>query len=124
MKDLIDIENLERQIYDLVTTNRYKIVFVILFSSVVILFSLLPYINLYLSREMVPMIILVVILGVFNINTHDTIFLGLGLFMLAFLLYLINKMELVETIGNYIFAILLISILREIIHLAKFSPKD
>lgn len=115
MKD--KLENIEKAFFNWLVFNRHKIIFLFFVTIVIIFISLLPYINLVIPKELIPVIIFIAAIFILDLNIEKIIKLGLFIFIIALFFYLIDRLETAEILANYIYLILLTAVIRSIFSL-------
>ncbi len=113
------IENWEKAFFDWLVLSRYKIVFLLLVSIIIIFVSFLPYINLIIAKELVPIVIFIAAIFILGLDEEKIIKFGLLIFVVTLFFYLIDRLETAEILANYIYLILLTAVIKSI-----FSLKD
>lgn len=111
------IEGYEKKIYNWFFYNRYRIIGLLLISGLLYLISFLPYLNLYIEKELIFLAILVAGIIVFNLDEILVLRISILLFILAGILQILDFGELAEFIGDYIYGLLLYYVVKEIIKL-------
>ncbi len=114
-------EKFEKRLYIWIFDHRFKIAFILLLYFFLSSVSRLPYLNLFFTSDMISIILLVLSILVFNIKISNIYKIGIFLFIPAFLFYILDRVSLVEFIGNCIYAIFLIGVIKGITNLPRDS---
>lgn len=113
------LENLEKIIFNWVVFNRHRIVFLALVSLLIVLLSFLPYVNLLILKELIPVIIFIAAIFILDLDETKIIKLGILILVVALFLFLIDRLETAEILGNYLYLIFLTAVLKNILKLYK-----
>lgn len=108
------LEKIEKDFYNWIISNRHKIVLVLVGSFMLLNTVRIPYLNLFLTEELVQLLVLVLILAVFNLSATSTFKLGIMLLAPAFLLQIAGRVETAEFIGNLIYVVFLFGVFKGI----------
>jgi hypothetical protein len=109
------IMQIEKNLIKVSWEYRHRIFLIAL--SVLVLFSLplIPYINLYINKDFSIFAVTASVLVIFNVPFKKIILIIMSIFVLALLLQLIGEVERAELLGNYIYVVLFIGVVSEIL---------
>lgn len=105
---------LQREIYVWILANKYALTFLALTALGLRALYFIPYVNIALSSYLLFLIFLFFAVFTLKIKSSTLVMLGLLLFLLAFLIWLLGAYERAETLAEYIFIILLASVFKGI----------
>lgn len=88
----------------------YLIVFILLIIS-----SSIPYVNLVFSRTLIIFLLFFLGLIIFNVSKRNLIFIAIVFFILALPFVLTREYESAEALGNLIYGVLLIGIIKAVL---------
>ncbi len=111
------MNDVEKKIYVILLRYKYKLALLIAFYFVVQFFARLPYLNLIFSKDIIIMILSIFTIVIFEINTKKVMFLGILVLIISFFAEVIGRRELAEFLGNEIYIIFLIGVLKGIMQL-------
>ena len=90
----------------MLTESGFLIFFFMLVSLFVVLVSLLPYINLLLTKHLIVFLIFVSFFAIFKIGWRKILYIIFFLFFIIILLTLWERGETASMIGDYIYGFL------------------
>jgi len=97
-----------------VIAKRHQIFLFLIISVLLTALSSAPYFNLLLTKEL--LIFLLFILGlIIFVSMRKLIFIAIALLILALPLILIKEYESAEVLGNFVYGVLLIGIIKAIL---------
>lgn len=85
----------------------YLIVFILLIIS-----SSIPYVNLVFSRTLIIFLLFFLGLIIFNVSKRNLIFIAIVFFILALPFVLTREYESAEALGNLIYGVLLVGVIK------------
>lgn len=112
----MQIEELEKIFYKKVISNRYRLILMIVVTLILANVSHIPYLNLFLTKEISLLIFIFIGLLVFNLKSSIVFQVGIFLFLPAFLFQIVGKPEIAEMIGNLIYIVFLVGIFKGLCH--------
>jgi hypothetical protein len=92
--------------------NRYKIFLFLIFSGAVIIFSFLPYFNLFLGKILLSFLILMSFLVSFRINYKKCFLLGLVFLISAIPFIFFAEYETAETLTDFTYGIFFLGLIK------------
>jgi hypothetical protein len=110
----IKLEKTEKKIYKWVYENRYKIGLVFLLYVLSLYVPNLPYINLVVTKDVSYLILIVITVLVFNINSINLIKIGILLFLVAFLFQILDKISTANFIISCIYSFFILAVFKGI----------
>src|SRR3989344_387447 len=84
-----------------IVRSRYKIYTLLVLGFILIMISRLPYLNLFVTKQLLIFLIITLTLIIFRISARKVIFLVLVFLSIAIPFYLLKRFEAAETLGNY-----------------------
>ena len=77
--------------------------------------SRLPYLNLFITKQLLIFLVLTLTLVVFRISTRKIILLALAFLVIAIPFFLLKRFEVAESIGNFAYGVLFLGVLKFIL---------
>ena len=111
------IEKYEKKIYSSLFYSRYRIIGLLLISGLLYFISFLPYLNLYIEKELIFLTILIIGIIIFNLDEILVLKIAILLFILAGILQVLDFKGLAEFIGDYVYGLLIYFSAKELIKL-------
>ncbi len=105
------VENVERSILIWLRVRKYRLSFFIFVVAILFTFSHAPYINLFLNSYLIILISVILAPFILDIDARPFFVIALALFIVTFFMWFFDKNG-AETLGEYIFIILLSGVLR------------
>lgn len=102
----------EDGIYFWFDKHKRKMIRFLVLSLFFVILSKLPYVNLFFSKWLALYLMIVFLLIIFNIETKSIVILGVILVIIALILELMGEHEIGEMVGNYIYGIIPIMIIK------------
>lgn len=121
MSQAINISLIEKKVARWAVLNRYNILLFCLLLFIAIFSPSLPYLNLYLSKNIAIFFAVASFMVVFNINIKYIFLLVVFLFLVAMLFLFLGESESAELLGNYVYGFLFIGVLQ---YLFKVGRKE
>ena len=90
-------------------SNKYKIIFLVLVSFFIHFASLLPYVNLVLTKKLVIFLVSVSFFVIFKIDWRKILYIIFLLFFIVFIFTLLKEGEKASIIGDYIYGFLVLT---------------
>lgn len=91
--------------------NTFRLIVVLLALLSGRLVSRIPYVNLVLSSELTPFLLILVLFWFWQMPFQKILLLGLGLFLPTAILFLVAQPDYAETLGNYTFGLLIVGVI-------------
>ena len=88
------------------TQKKYAVFTLIIFSILLITFSYLPYINLFVDKILIAFLLIAAALIIFKVPIKKIIIFILGLFIFSIPLVLLKRYETAETLINFAYGFL------------------
>ena len=98
-----------------IVRSRYKIYTLLVLGFSLIMISRLPYLNLFITKQLLIFLVLTLTLVVFRISTRKIILLALAFLVIAIPFFLLKRFEVAESIGNFAYGILFLGVLKFIL---------
>lgn len=92
--------------------NKFRIVFLVIISLFIVLISFLPYVNLFLTKNLMIFIIVVFLFVIFKVSWRNMICVIFLLFFFTFVLTLLAKNEVASLIADYIYGFLAVALIK------------
>lgn len=113
----LSIQKMELFFISWLLERRYRLLSVLLIYMIGHIVGRLPYFNLFLTSEIVVTITIVLSLLIFRVSAKGIIKVGILLIIIAALLQLVNKREIVESIGNVSYVLFFAGVIKSILSL-------
>jgi len=98
-----------------IVRSRYKIYTLLVLGFSLIMISRLPYLNLFITKQLLIFLVLTLTLVVFRISTRKIILLALAFLVIAIPFFLLKRFEVAESIGNFAYGVLFLGVLKFIL---------
>ena len=98
-----------------IVRSRYKIYTLLVLGFSLIMISRLPYLNLFITKQLLIFLVLTLTLIVFRISARKVIFLVLVFLSIAIPFFLLKRFEVAESIGNFAYGVLFLGVLKFIL---------
>ena len=98
-----------------VVRSRYKIYTLLVLGFSLIMISRLPYLNLFITKQLLIFLMLTLALVVFRISAMKVNLLALVFLVIAIPFFLLKRFEVAESIGNFAYGILFLGVLKFIL---------
>ena len=92
------------------TQKKYAVFTLIIFSILLITFSYLPYINLFIDKILIAFLLIAAALIIFKVPIKKIIIFILGLFIFSIPLVLLKRYETAETLINFAYGFLFLAV--------------
>lgn len=102
------LDKLFMNITNWIIQNKYRFVGFIILSLLIVTAFFLPYLNLIFSIKFVIFSIIALFFVIFRIDWKIILYITIALFILAFILTVINFTPIAMVIGDYIYGLLVI----------------
>ena len=98
-----------------IVRSRYKIYTLLVLGFILIMISRLPYLNLFITKQLLIFLMLTLALVVFRISAMKVNLLALVFLVIAIPFFLLKRFEVAESIGNFAYGILFLGVLKFIL---------
>ncbi|QQG47086.1 MAG: hypothetical protein HY044_03010 [Candidatus Woesebacteria bacterium] len=107
-------DQIEIAIYRWIIRKRVKIILSLIAIAIIYLFSILPYFNILISKEMVYLIITIIVILIFGLKSQTIFKITVLLLFLTFFLVFIKRDYLAELVGDVVFVLFALGIFMQI----------
>ena len=98
-----------------IVRSRYKIYTLLVLGFSLIMISRLPYLNLFITKQLLIFLMLTLALVVFRISAMKVNLLALVFLVIAIPFFLLKRFEVAESIGNFAYGVLFLGVLKFIL---------
>jgi len=102
--------NLEKRFFEWLGQKKYAVFTLIVFSALLIIFSYLPYINLYLGKMLITFLVITAAFIIFKVPIKKIAIFILVLFLFSLPLVLLKRYETAETLINFAYGFLFLAV--------------
>ena len=101
---------LEKRFFKWLMLNKYTVFSLLIFSALLIIFSYLPYVNLYLGKILITFLVITAALIIFKVSIKKIAIFILALFLFSLPLVLLKRYETAETLINFAYGFLFLAV--------------
>ena len=94
------------------TQKKYAVFTLIIFSILLITFSYLPYINLFVDKILIAFLLITAALIIFKVSVKKIAIYILVLSLFSIPLVLLKRFEAAETLANFAYGILFVAVIK------------
>lgn len=103
---------LEKMFFGWLVQKKYAVFTLIIFSVLLLIFSYLPYINLFMGKVLVVFLSFTAALIIFKVSVKKIVIFILVLFLFSLPLVLLRRYEAAETLINFAYGVLFVAVIK------------
>lgn len=103
--------DLEKWFFEWLTQKKYAAFTLVIFSALLITFSYLPYINLFINKIPIAFLLITAALIIFKVSIKKIAIFILVLFLFSLPLVLLKRYETAETLINFAYGFLFLAVI-------------
>ena len=103
---------LEKMFFVWLTQKKYPVFTLVIFSTLLITFSYLPYINLFIDKIPIAFLLITAVLIIFKVSVKKITIFILVLFLFSLPLVLLKRYETAETLINFAYGFLFLVVIK------------
>lgn len=108
----LGLYGLEKVFFDWLVQKKYTIFTLVIFSILLLIFSYLPYINLFMNKLVVVFLLLTATLIIFKVSVKKIVIFILILFLFSLPFVLSRRYEVAETLTNFAYGFLFLAVIK------------
>jgi len=108
--DMENLYDLEKRFFDWLAQKKYTISTLVIFSILLLIFSYLPYVNLYLGKILITFLVITAASIIFKVSIKKIAIFILALFLFSLPLVLLKRYETAETLINFAYGFLFLAV--------------
>ena len=101
---------LEKRFFKWLMLNKYTVFSLLIFSALLIIFSYLPYINLFMDKLLIVFLLFTAALIIFKVSIKKITIFILVLFLFSIPLVLLKRYETAEILTNFAYGFLFLAV--------------
>lgn len=111
----LDLDIKEKRLLVWIVANRRRFLVFITIVGLIFLFPSIPYINLFVSKELLLFFLSASFIIIFRIGLTQIIYLSVILFVLSYFALELGAVESAELLTNFVYGFILISVVSSIL---------
>lgn len=103
---------LEIMFFEWLVLKKYAVFTLVIFSTLLLIFSYLPYINLFIDKFLIVFLLFTAALIIFKVSVKKIVIFILVLFLFSLPLVLLRRYEAAETLINFAYGVLFVVVIK------------
>lgn len=103
---------LEKMFFKWLVLKKYAVFTLVIFSTLLLIFSHLPYINLFMDKLLIVFLLFTAALIIFKVSVKKIAIFILVLFLFSLPLVLLRRHEAAESLINFAYGVLFIAVIK------------